>query len=274
MGRGATTASSASVSDSRSKVRLLAAVRVALALVAFSSAHLVMAQTPRTLWQQGQFEEAYSAALQAGQTAESGASAQQGSTTQAARMYLLAARAAADVVVYDGAGLSSASARRWLELSLAASERAVALVPITEKALLSEAVMAKARAKGEVARRSGVLQNLNVAAELKQLFDQALSHNPTNPDALVGLGMWHLELVVNNVGWLYGGRRDQVLPLVESGVAAAPEQVNLRVEYATALIALGEPGRAREQLAIALSLPAGNAVDRAEQARARSMLSD
>lgn len=265
---GVTTVSSAWASASRSEAGLLAAFRLALALLALLSAHVGSAQTPRSLWEQGEYAAAYEAAMRGGAAAE----AQEG--PQAARMYLLAARAAADVLVYDTTGLTGAGARQWLDLSQAAAERASALAPAGDDDLMSQAVMAKARAKGEVARRSGVLQNLNVAGELKQLFDQALVLNPSNPDALVGLGMWHLELVLNNVGWLYGGRRDQVLPLVEAGVAAAPQQVNLRVEYATALLALDEPERAREQLETALALPATTAVELAEQRRARTLLAD
>ena len=113
-----------------------------------------------------------------------------------------------------------------------------------------------------------------MATELKRLFEKALELNPQDADALVGFGMWHLELVEAGVGWLYGGKRDQVMPLVEAGVAAAPEQVNLRVEYATALRAFAQPELAREQLEAALALPARSAVDRAEQERARRLLND
>lgn len=183
----------------------------------------------------------------------------------------LAARAAADQAVYSLAaeGASLEEQFEWLRRSVAAAERALTLDPGS-----SVAYVHLARGRGEMARRSGILQNLNVASELKRLFDKALELNPADADALVGLGMWHLELVENGVGWLYGGRRDQVLPLVEAGVAAAPKQVNLRVEYATALTALGQDVAAREQLEVALALPAVSAVDRAEQARARRLLGE
>jgi tetratricopeptide (TPR) repeat protein len=150
-----------------------------------------------------------------------------------------------------------------------AAERAVTLDPNA-----SQAYVYLARGRGEIARRSGILQNLNVATELKRLFEKALELNPQDADALVGFGMWHLELVENGVGWLYGGKRDQVMPLVEAGVAAAPDQVNLRVEYATALRAFAQPELALEQLEAALALPARSAVDRAEQERARRLLNN
>ncbi len=265
---GATTVSSASVQPSRSElvrrarwsgVRHLehALARGVLALAALLAASGALAQTPATLWQQGEFEAAYesaSSALEGGETAE---------------LQLLAARAAADQAVYVLApnGSPLADQLTWLKRSVTAAERAVALAPDS-----AQAVVYLARARGEIARRSGILQNLNVAGDLKGLFDQALALDPNDADALVGLAMWHLELVENGVGWLYGGRRDQVLPLLEAGVAAAPQQVNLRLEYATALTSLGEPAKAREQLELALTLPATTAVDRAEQEKAKALL--
>lgn len=270
---GETTVSSVSVWPSRSNgsqrrrpalwgrphlpPRLLLSLLATLA-AAFAPS-ITLAQSPASLWQNGDYAAAYEGALQADP---------EGATY---RWQLLAARAAADHAVYvlAQADIPLGEQVVWLRHSAQAAERATALDPGSAQALVY-----LARARGEIARRSGILQNLNVAGDLKQLFDAALALNPTDPDALVGLGMWHLELVENGVGWLYGGRRDQVLPLVEAGVAAAPQQVNLRVEYATALKALGQPERAREQLELALTLPATSAVDRAEQERARALLED
>lgn len=231
--------------------------RGALMLASVLAVGAAVAQEPATLWQQGEYAAAYegvSNALKDGETAA---------------LQMLAARAAADQAVYvlavDGSPL--AEQLTWLRRSVAAAERAVALAPDS-----AQAVVYLARARGEIARRSGILQNLNVASDLKGLFDRALALDPNDPDALVGLAMWHLELVENGVGWLYGGRRDQVLPLLEAGVAAAPQQVNLRLEYATALTSLGDSAKAREQLELALTLPATTAVDRAEQEKAKTLL--
>ncbi len=186
-----------------------------------------------------------------------------------APMQLIAARAASDQVVYylAPAGAPMSDQRAWLDRAMEAAKTAVELDQGSAPALVQ-----LARAKGEIARRTGLLQNLGTAPELKELFDKALTLDPNDADALVGLAMWHLELVQNGVGWLYGGRRDAVLPLLERGVAAAPKQLNLRVEYATALIALEKPAEAREQLVIALELPGARASDEIERQRARSML--
>lgn len=216
-------------------------------------APVALAQTPLALADRGDYAAAWEKA----------------SAVQTAAMQTVAARAASDQVVYSLArtGAPLADQLTWLNRAVAAAETAVKLDPNS-----AAAVVQLARAKGEIARRSGILQNLGVAPELKGLFDQALALDPNDPDALVGLAMWHLELVENGVGWLYGGRKDAVLPLLEKGVAAAPRQVNLRVEYATALIALGDPSGAREQLEQALQLPAARASDEVEKAKATDML--
>ena len=216
---------------------------------------LAAARTAAELRDAGEFAAAYEAASGAG-----GADA-----------LTLAAQAATDQVVYVLApsGAPQEEQRAWLEKALAVARTAVDLAPDSPDAL-----MQYARARGELARRSGVLQNLDVAPELRRTFDAVLELRPDDPDALVALGMWHLELVQAGVGWLYGGRRDQVLPLVARGVEAAPERVNLRVEYAVALNALGQLEAAKEQLRVAVELPAPTAVDRAEQERARRLLAE
>ncbi len=224
-----------------------------LALATLAALQVGWAQTPATLADRGDYAAAWEAAHLA----------------PTAAMQTVAARAATDEVVYDlvPAGAPLSDQLPWLNRAVTAAQQAVKLDPTSPAA-----VVQLARAKGEIARRSGILQNLGVAPELKGLFDQALALDPNDPDALVGLAMWHLELVENGVGWLYGGRKDAVLPLLEKGVAAAPRQVNLRVEYATALIALGDPSGAREQLEQALQLPAARASDEVEKAKATDML--
>ncbi len=252
MEHGTTTVSSASVLPSRSESRWVLGLLLGF-MLAFAGA--AAAQTPETLLRKGDYAAAY----------------EQASAVQSAAMQLVATRAAIDQVVYlmAPAGEELADELTWLRRAVVTGENAVKLDPDSVPALVQ-----LVRAKGEIARRSGVLQNLNVAPELKSLFDRALKLDPNDPDALVGLAMWHLELVEAGVGWLYGGRRSEVLPLLEKGVAAAPQQLNLRVEYATALLALGMPDEARMQLELALTLPTPNASDVAEHARAEAMLGD
>ncbi len=187
------------------------------------------------------------------------------SAVDTAASQTLAARAAADYAVYGS--LDASEHDTWLRHARDAAERATELDPND-----AEAYVQLARAKGESARRSSVFENLQLVGELKDLFDRALSLAPDNADALVGLAMWNLELSQRGVGWMFGASRDRVVPLLEKAIAAAPKQVNLRVEYATALRALGEDGAAAQQLREALALPAQTAADRYEQKRAAAML--
>lgn len=204
------------------------------------------------LWVAGDFAAAYGAAAQ-------------GDTVAA---QLLASRAAADQAVYLETG--SEGALDWLERAEAAAERALELGPTGH--LAATANMAIARAKGEAGLHRGGLANARLPGELRRLFERALELEPDNADALVAYAAWHFALTELGVGWLYGADRAQVLPLMERGVAAAPRQINLRVEYARVLLSLGAEYEAREQAEAALGLTAHTAADEFEQARARDLL--
>jgi tetratricopeptide (TPR) repeat protein len=261
MERGATTRNSVSARRSRSEARsitrrgALLRLRLLAALAVLATSSGAAAQPAELLYEQGAFEAAYDAAI----------------AIPTAAMQLLAARAALDHAVYRlaSSGASLDEQLTWLRRGLSAADKAAALDPAS-----APAVVQQARARGEIARRTGVLRNLDVAPQLRELFDRALALDPDDADALVGLAMWHLELVERGVAWLYGGDRNAILPLLERGVAAAPEQLNLRVEYATALRALGREEAARDQLQIALALPLRNATDAFERQRAEAMLRD
>jgi len=202
------------------------------------------------------------AALAAGRYAEAYDAA---SAVDTAASQVLAARAAADYAVYGS--LDAEEHDAWLQRARDAAKRATELDPND-----AEAYVQLARAEGEGARNADVFANVRLVGELKDLFDRALRLQPDNADALAGLAMWNLELSQRGVGWLFGASRDRVVPLLEKAVAAAPGQINLRVEYAVALRALGEPSAADARLREALALPAVTAADRYEQKRAAALL--
>lgn len=203
-------------------------------------------------WVAGEFAAAYQEAVQ----------------VDTAAAQLLASRAAADQAVYlEG---ESAAARSWLDHAEAAARRSLELEP--SGPLAATATMAVARAKGESGLHRGALSNARLPGELRALFEQTLELDPDNADALVAYSAWHFALTELGVGWLYGADRSQVLPLMERGVAAAPRQLNLRVEYARVLFGLGREGDGTEQVEIALALPAPTAADAFEQERARALL--
>ena len=219
-----------------------------MAVMGLVPAALAATDVPKAI-AEGRYTDAYQAAIH----------------VDTAASQVLAATAASDYAVY---GQPSQSAQLvWLRRARDAAQRAVQLDPGN-----ADAYVQLARAKGEIARRAGVLASLGVVNELHDLFEHALAIDPNDADALVGLAMWNLELAQHGVGWLYGASKGHVRPLLEKGVEAAPQQVNLRVEYATALRALGDDQAAAAQLEKALSLPAKTAADRFEQKRAASML--
>lgn len=189
---------------------------------------------------------------------------------QTATAQLLASRAATDQAVY--LTTESAAARDWLDRAQTAALRSLELEPNGPWAVT--ATMALARAEGEAGFHQGALARARMAGDVRKLFERALDLDPDNADALVSYAAWHYALTELGVGWLFGARRDKVLPMIERGVAAAPLQINLRVEYARVLFGLGRDAEAREQVDMALTLPVRTAADAFEQARARALLSE
>jgi tetratricopeptide (TPR) repeat protein len=224
-------------------------VAVLLVLGAASAVRGAGLEEARALYDSGSFEGAYQLAV-----AEDDGAAQ-----------TLAANAAIAQAIYRD--LPDADRLSWLRRAQDAGRRAVALLPEAPQALL-----ALAQARGEMALRTSALDNLSTAGEIGDLLKRAVAAAPDDPDALVGLGMWNLGVTDRGVGWLYGARREGALELVARGVSLAPQRVNLRVQYATALRDAGDRSLAVEQLREALTLPTPTAVDRYERERAVTML--
>lgn len=203
-------------------------------------------------WQRGEFAQAYQSAAEV--------------DTVVAQ--LLASRAAADQAVYLES--ESGPALEWLERAEQAASRALALE--AEGRWAATATMALARAAGEAGLHRGALANSRLPGELRNLFERTLELDPDNADALIAYGAWHFALTELGVGWLYGGNREEVMPLMERGIAAAPQQLNLRVEFARTLAGLGREDEARQQLEIALAMTPQTAADEYETERARELL--
>jgi len=204
----------------------------------------------------GAFVEAYDLAVAVAEAEGGGA--------VAARAQTLAARAALAHVLYDA---PTDDVGAWVRRARDASLRAEALAPDDPHVLVTVA-----QVRGELALRSGALENLDAAGEIRDALERALVVAPDDPDALVGMGMWHLELIDRGVGWLYGARREGALEQVARGVALAPDRISLRIQYAKALRMTGDVPGAREQLQAALALPARTAEDGYERRRAEALL--
>lgn len=211
-------------------------------LVALICTVTVNAQTASSLYLKGAFVQGYHAAA--------------GSDTAASQT--LAAKAALAFALFEAP--SDQVRLEWFQRAEGAAKRAVALDPNAVEALL-----ALAEAEGDAALLRGPLQNLGVARETHDLLRRVLALQPENPNALVGLGVWNLELTARGVGWMFGASRKGALSMVERGVERAPDDIELRIEYGRALQLVGDQSGARAQFRLALQLPALSAADRFRQ---------
>jgi tetratricopeptide (TPR) repeat protein len=127
--------------------------------------------------------------------------------------------------------------------------------------------MELARALGRLAQFKGILQSLNLAAEVKSELEKALELDPNFAPALHALALWNL-----NVPWIAGGRTAQVRPLFDQSIAAEPEEIVHYTDYGEALIQLGDNEAARVQLEKALTLPVVSDQDMKNQEKAKMLL--
>lgn len=236
-----------------SVVRVVAALAVLVAgcAYAFQTGGAAVSEA-RALYASGAFAEAYEAAI-----AADDASAQ-----------VLAAEAAIAHALYVA---PEDELRSWLARAGDALDRVLADESTLAPAEVQRALLAEAQVRGEVARRSSALANFDLPEEVRELLDRALAAGPEAPAARLALGMWHVELAARGVGWLFGASGRDGLELVEGAVAAAPDTIAFRVEYARALHLRDRTADALAQLNEAMALPAREALDRHQQERARDL---
>ncbi len=216
--------------------------RLAAFLVLFS---LALAN-PAALLAEGAFKEAYAEALKGEQ-------------------YVLAARAASFYALYQAKERKEKEA--WFSRAEKAAKEAIQKDPNDP-----EGYFELARALGRLAQYRGILQSLSLASAVRDNLKKALALKPDYAGALVALALWHLELSQKGVGWLYGARIGEVVPLFEKAIRLEPNEIIHRVEYANALIRMGKKKAALAQLQVALSLEPKDARDRYEQERAQRLL--
>lgn len=222
---------------------------LAIALAFLIALSVVSAQDAAALYQQGSFVPCYDAAILTDTTASQ----------------TLAARAAVMYAHFEAP--TDRERLTWYQRGIDAAQHAIDLDAGAVPALL-----VLAQAKGEAALLKGPLQNLEVAGETRGLMRRVLEIQPDNPNALVGLGVWNLELTARGVGWMFGASRNGALAMVERGIELAPDDIELRIEYARALQLVRNESGARAQAEIAVRLPARSAVDHLRQGRATGYL--
>lgn len=225
-------------------MRLLACVSVLMVVPPIASA-----QDAAGLYRQGSFVRSYDTAI----------------GTDTATSQTVAAQAAVAYALFEAP--TDRERLSWLQRGIDAAQHAV-----DRDARSVAALLVLAQAEGEAALLKGPLQNLEVAGETRSLLQRVLEIQPDNPNALVGLGVWNLELTARGVGWMFGASRNGALAMVERGIELAPADVELRVEYARALQLVGDQPGAKAQARVAVRLPPTSAVDRLRQARAAEYL--
>lgn len=126
-----------------------------------------------------------------------------------------------------------------LEAAEAAARRAIA-----KDDRLVEGHLQLAIALGYIARFQGPLaaQMTGMADEASHVIAHALALEPTNPWALATSGGWHLEIVRRTpVGLgklLFGASRKAGIAAFETALAADPDNILIRYEYALSLCGL------------------------------------
>ena len=219
---------------------------VALALLA-----AVALANPAALIDEGRFQEAYQEALGLG-TAEG---------------FALAAKAASYFAGYKAT--TDKDKEAWFTKAEQAAKQAIETDPN-----YPEGYFELARAQGRLAQFRGILASLNLASSVRDNLNKTLELDPNHDAAMVALAIWNLELAQKGVGWMYGASIKRVEPLFQKAIALNPTSIAHRLEYGQALIRLKKPDAARKQLKKALELPAKTWVDRADQEKARKLLSE
>lgn len=167
----------------------------------------------------------------------------------------------AKAMTFRAAELSGDEAVRMYEVAADQARQAIELDPEEPNGYFE-----LARALGRLAQFRGVLQSLSLAGKVKDALETTLELDPNHDGAMHALALWHLE-----VPWIAGGRTGEIKPLFEQAIRLDPFSIIHHTDYGEALLRLGEPEAAKEQLEAALSLPATTAAERADQARAQQL---
>ena len=181
----------------------------------------------------------------------------------------LAAAAEAAGLMAQYRAASDDERRLWLERTQQTARKLIRLFPENP-----EGYYQLAHAQAEVIRFVGVLAKLSLASEIRRNLDHARKLDAGHARAAMGLALWHLQLAKRGFGWLYGASLGEVVPLFEWAVNLAPTNIEIRKNYGFALMRLGRPEAAREQLEAALALPLRSVPDRLHHDRAAELLRD
>ena len=125
----------------------------------------------------------------------------------------------------------------------------------------ADAYFELARAEGRLAQYVGVFQSLPLAKDMKANLDKAVTMNPKMAGAYVALGLWNVNLDSGGLKGAIaasqtGAKKANAAPNFEKAISLEPDVAVHRIEYANALLMLGNKAAAAEQLRKAVALPA------------------
>ncbi|SMB93789.1 hypothetical protein [Deinococcus hopiensis] len=125
----------------------------------------------------------------------------------------------------------------------------------------ADAYFELARAEGRLAQYVGVFQSLPLAKDMKVNLDKAIAVNPKLAGAYVALGLWNVNLDSGGLKGAIaasqtGAKKANAVPNFEKAISLEPGVAVHRIEYANALLMLGNKAGAAEQLRKAVTLPA------------------
>ena len=134
-----------------------------------------------------------------------------------------------------------------------------------------------AQVTGQLAELRGALAALlqGVPTRIRDNLEKAISLNPKNATALMGLGAWNAEIAASGAGFLFGAEASKVEPLMEKAIALEPDEIVHYVEYAHALIVLDagkNRARATGLLEKALTLNVNDAAEALDLKQAKKDL--
>ncbi len=183
--------------------------------------------------------------------------------------YALAARA-----TLVAASLETDRHRRNLLLELAVRDVEAAL------ARNPDWLEAQLQAAAAYGFRAQVRRSANDVRRSRRHVERALALAPDEPLALAALGYWHGRTVLGAGRFLaalfFGARRKQAIAAFEAALARAPEDPVIRVGFGRMLLRFEDTRDSRrglEELARAMPLPAGTALER-EMKRQAALLLD
>lgn len=231
-------------------------MNIALLVIAFgfAGAPALAADTPRALYESGNYE----AAIKAGEAKGD------------AESLTIATRAA-----LSDAKLRETPCADCFKRVETLAQRAIAADPKRP-----EPYIYLASAMGFESHMMGALASsaAGIPGKAKKQIDAALALAPDNPLVLAGLGGWNIEVVRVGGGlfgqWIYAASFDAGVKAFKRAVALAPNNLIVRYEFALQLAAFDAKGQRSEiaaQLAAATNAPAPTAYEKALQTRAKHL---